>query len=162
MYIEYHADIISQCITRFQCSHNTSQLDVHACVPTRTTILQLSWILSGTTGVSWYQKKHSPTHTYHGDQSSLICFFHLIRSMASSLFTLCAWQSFSTICVQVFFGLPLGLAPSTSYSIHLFTQSISSFCSTCPYYRNLFCYSTEIMSSNPSLSTLYLELYLVA
>jgi len=28
-----------------------------------------------------------------------------------------AWQSFSTISLQVFFGLPLGLAPSTSYSI---------------------------------------------
>ena len=31
--------------------------------------------------------------------------------------------------LQVFFGLPLGLAPSTSYSIlvHFFTQSLSSF-----------------------------------
>jgi len=28
---------------------------------------------------------------------------------------------------QVFFGLPLGLAPSTSYSIHFFTQSLSPF-----------------------------------
>jgi len=26
------------------------------------------------------------------------------------------------------------------------------FCSTCPYHRNLFCCSTEIMSSNPSFS----------
>jgi len=25
-----------------------------------------------------YQKKHSPTHTYRGHQSSLICFIHLI------------------------------------------------------------------------------------
>jgi len=54
--------------------------------------------------------------------------------------------------LQVFFGLPLGLAPSTSYSIHFFIQSLSSFRSTCPYHRNLFCCSTEIMSSNPSLS----------
>jgi len=38
-------------------------------------------IFSGTTRVSWYQIKHSPTHTYHGHQSSFICFFHLIRSM---------------------------------------------------------------------------------
>jgi len=29
------------------------------------------WILSGTTQVSWYQKKHSPTHTYCGHQSFL-------------------------------------------------------------------------------------------
>ena len=53
--------------------------------------------------------------------------------------------------LQVFFDLPLGLAPSTSYSIHFFTH-ISSFHSTCPYNCNLFCSSSEIMSSNPSLS----------
>ena len=109
------------------------------------------WILSGTTWLSRCQKKHSPTHTYHGHQSSLICFLHLLRSMASSLFNFCVWHSFSTISLQVFFGLPLGLAPS-AYSIHFFTQSLSSFLSTCPYHCNLFCSSTEIMSSNPSLS----------
>jgi len=69
------------------------------------------WILSGTTWVRRYRKKHSPTHTYHGHQSSLICFLHPIWSMASSLFSLCTWQSFSTIPLQVFIGLPLGLAP---------------------------------------------------
>jgi len=83
-----------------------------------------------------------------------------IRSMASSLFDSHAWQSFSTISLKVFFGLRLGWAPSTSYSIHFFTQSLSSFHSTCPYHCNMFCWSTEIMSSNPSLSTLYLELCL--
>jgi len=72
-------------------------------------------------------------------------------SMASSLFNLRAWQSFSTNSLQVFFGLPLGLAPSTSYSIHFFTQSLSSFRNTCQYYHNLFCCSTGIMSSKPSL-----------
>jgi len=91
------------------------------------------WILSKTTQFSQYQKKPSLTHTYHGHQSSLICFIHLIRSMASSLFNLRAWQSFSRMSLQVFFGLPLGLAPSTSYSIHFFIQSLSSFCITCPY-----------------------------
>jgi len=110
------------------------------------------WILSGTTGVSHYQKKHSPTHTYRGHQSSLICFLHRLWSIASSLINLHAWQSFSTISLQAFFGVPLGLAPSTSYSIHFFTQSFSSFCNTCPYHCNLFCCSTEIMLSNPSLS----------
>jgi len=94
------------------------------------------WVLSGNTWVSWYQKKHLPTHSCCGHQSSLICFLHLLRSMASSLFSLCAWQSFSTISLQVFFGLPLGLALSTSYSIHFFTQTLSSFRSTCPYYCN--------------------------
>jgi len=117
------------------------------------------WILSGTSRVIQYQKKHSPTHTHRGDQSSVICFLHLLRSTACSLFNLRAWQSFSAISVQVFFGLPVGLAHSTSYSIHFFTQSLSSFCSTFPYRHNLFFCSMEIMSSNlVSLSTLYLEL----
>jgi len=48
-------------------------------------------------------------------------------------------------------GLPLGPPPSASYTIHFFTQSLSSFRSTCPYHRKLFCCSTKIMSSNPSL-----------
>jgi len=82
--------------------------------------------LSGTTRVSRYQKKHSPTH--HPDHHPVfISFFHLLRSIASSLFKLRAWQPFCTTYVPVLFGLPLGLEPSTSYSIHFFTQSVSSF-----------------------------------
>jgi len=101
--------------------------------------------------VSRYQKKHSPTHTNRGHQSSVICFLHLSQSMTSSLFNLHAC-TLSAISLHVFFGLPLGLAPSISYCIHFFIQSLSSFRSTCPYYRNLFCCRSEIMSSNPSLS----------
>jgi len=41
------------------------------------------WILSRTVQVSWYQNKHSPTHTYPDHQSSFICFLHLLQSMAS-------------------------------------------------------------------------------
>ena len=42
---------------------------------------------------SRYQKKHSPTH--HPDHHPIfISFFHLPRSIASSLFKLRAWQSF--------------------------------------------------------------------
>jgi len=98
-----------------------------------------------------YQKKHSPTHIYPGHQSFFICFLHLLRSTASSLFNLRAWQFFCTISVQVFFGLPRS-GTLHSCSIHFFTQSLSSFCSTCPYHCHLFCYSIEIMSSNSSLS----------
>jgi len=65
---------------------------------------------------------------------------------------LCAWQSFCTTSVHVLFGLPLGLEPSTSYSIHFFTQLASSFRNTCPYHCNLFCCSINIISSIPSLS----------
>jgi len=110
--------------------------------------------------MSRYKKKHSPPHTCCGHQSSLICFIHLLRSMASSLFNYMHDSLFYNVS-QVFFGLPLGLALSTSYSIHFFTQSLSSFRSTCPYLSNMFCCSTKVMSSNPSLSTIYLELYLV-
>jgi len=64
---------------------------------------------------------HPPSTTMHGilpvQSTHLTIFFHNI---------------------QVFFGLPLGLAPSTSYSIHFFTKSLSSFCNACPYHRNLF------------------------
>ena len=34
--------------------------------------------LLGTTRVSWYQKKHSPTHTYPDRQSCFISFLHLM------------------------------------------------------------------------------------
>ena len=107
---------------------------------------------SGTTRVGRYQKKHSPTHTHSDHQTSFIIFLHLQRSMASSLFILRAWQSSRTTSLQVLFGLPLCLGPSTSYTIHFFTQSSSSFRSTCPYQRNLFCCNTNAMSSIPSLS----------
>ena len=61
-------------------------------------------------------------------------------------------QSFCTTSFHVLFGLLLGLEPSTSYSIHFFTQSVSSFRSTCPYHhRKLFCCSINIISSIPSL-----------
>ena len=82
-------------------------------------------LLSGTTRVGRYQKKHSPTHTHTDHRTSFINFLHLLRSIASSLFSLRAWQSFSTTSVQVLFGLLLGLGPSTSYSTDFFTQASS-------------------------------------
>ena len=107
--------------------------------------------LSRTTRVSRYQKKHSPTH--HPDHHPIfISFFHLPWSIASSLFKWHAWQSFCTTSFHVLIGLPLGLEPSTLYSIHFFTQSVSSYHSTCPYHRSLFCCSINIISSIPSLS----------
>ena len=85
-------------------------------------------------------------------QTSFIKFLHLLRSIASSLFSLRAWQSFSTTFLHVPFGHPFGLGPSTSYSMHFFTQSSSSFCSTCPYHRSLFCCNASAVSSIPNLS----------
>ena len=72
-------------------------------------------LLSGTTRVGRYQKKHSPTHTHPDHRTSFIIFLHLQRSTTSSLFSLRACQSSRTTSLQVHFGLPLGLGPSTSY-----------------------------------------------
>ena len=98
--------------------------------------------------MSLYQKKHSPTHNCYDHQPFFISFIHLLWSILSFLFNLHAWQSFCTISLQVLFGLPLVLEPSTLYSIHFFTQS-SPLCNTCLYYRNLFGCSMKIMSSIP-------------
>jgi len=77
-------------------------------------------LLSGTNRVGWYQKKQS-----HPSWSSDIPYRlpPLLQSVVSSLFSLHAWQSLSTTSLQVLFGLPLGLGPSTSYSMHFFNQS---------------------------------------
>jgi len=57
--------------------------------------------LSGTTWVSWYQKKHSPVHTHLDHQPSFIHFLRLLWSIESSLFNLLAWQFFSITFLQV-------------------------------------------------------------
>ena len=44
------------------------------------------------------------------------------------------------------------LGPLASYSMHFFTQSSSSSCTTCPYHCSLFCCHTDAMSSIPNLS----------
>jgi len=79
---------------------------------------------SGTTRVSQYQKKNSPTH--HFDHHPIfISFFHLPQSIASSLFKLRAWQYFCTTSFHVLW--------STSWSgalhliFHTFLQPISVF-----------------------------------
>ena len=94
---------------------------------------------SGTTQVGRYQKKQkrSPTHTHHDDRTSIVNFLHLLRYIASSLFSLSARQSSLTTSLQVLFGLPLGLGPSTSYSMHFFTQSLPSFWHNKRTYTNM-------------------------
>ena len=85
--------------------------------------------LSGTTQVSRYQNKHSPTHL-SWSSSNLYQLLPSTWSTASSLFNLRVWQTFCTTSFQVLFGLPVGLEPSTSYSIHFFIQSVCSFLNT--------------------------------
>ena len=125
-------------------SHSEWQTHTHNTQP-------FNSLWSGRTRVGRYQKKHSPTHTHPDHRTSFIIFLHLQRSMASSLFILRAWQSSCTTYLQVLFGLPLGLGHSTSYSIHFFTQSSSSFRSICPYQCSLSA-AIPMLSSIPSLS----------
>jgi len=101
-------------------------------------------LLSRTTRVSRYHKKHSPTHP-PDHHPIFISFFYLPWSTASSLFKLHAWQSVCTTSLHVLFGLPLGQERSTSYPVRFFTQSVSSFRNTCPHHRNLLCCSTKII-----------------
>ena len=44
------------------------------------------------------------------------------------MFSLRAWQSTLTTSLQVLFGLPLGLGPSASYSMHFLHPVIIFFC----------------------------------
>jgi len=86
------------------------------------------------------------THPPSWSSSSLYQLLPSTTIHSLLLVQLRAWQSFCTTSFHVLFGLPLGLEPSTSYSIHFFTQSVS-FHSTCPYHHNLFCCSINIISS---------------
>jgi len=77
------------------------------------------WILSWTTQVSHYQKNIHPltpiTAINHTLSASSIYYDPCILSVQYSCLTV-----FFHISLQVFFGLPLGLAPSTSYPIIVF------------------------------------------
>jgi len=101
--------------------------------------------------VNRYQKKHSPTYTSCGHQSSLICCLHLYDPWHPP-YSIYVSDSFFHNLTASFLWSTLGLAPSASYSIHFFTQSLSFSHDTCPYHHSLFCCSTKNMSSNPSLS----------
>ena len=68
--------------------------------------------LSRTMWVGWYPKKHSATHSHPVHQRSFINFqLHPLRSVASYVFNLHAWQSFSTISLQILSCLLLGQGP---------------------------------------------------
>jgi len=63
----------------------------HARTHTQTQLF--NGLLSGTTQVGRYQKKHSNTHTHPDHQTSFVNFLHLLRSIAFFLFisTHCAY-----------------------------------------------------------------------
>jgi len=102
--------------------------------------------------VSQYQKNNSSTDINHHSSTTIHYYLPLSTAIHSILLV-----QFTCLTVflhdlsQVLFGLPLGLASSTSNSMHIFAQSLSSFCNTCPHNCNLFCCSIEIMSFIPNL-----------
>ena len=110
---------------------------------THTTALRLCGVCPGQPG--WAGTRRN-IHTHRGHQSSQSTYSIYYDRWHLRIQSTCSTVS-STISLQVFFGLPLGLVPSTSYSIHFFTKSLSSFRNTSPYQCNLFCCSTEIMSA---------------
>jgi len=99
---------------------------------------------SGTTRVGRYQKKLTHSHpSWSSDILYQLPPFTTIHDIHSVHFT----------CLTV---LSYNLSPSPLWSsswswtlnfIHFFTQSSSSFRSTCPYQRSLFCCNTNAMSS---------------
>ena len=104
--------------------------------------------------MSRYQKKHSPTilivvvnHPYLLSPSTATHGILRIQSTCSTVF-------FHNLSPSFLWSTSWPGTPS-SYSIHFFTQSLSSFRSTCPYHRNLFHCSTEIMSSKETSAVKY-------
>ena len=68
---------------RFHSKTTTKYYRIHSHIPTQP--FNGRW--SGTTRVGRYQKKHSPTHIHPGHRTSFIHFLHLLRSIASSVFS---------------------------------------------------------------------------
>jgi len=119
------------------------------------------WTLSGTTRVSRCQKKHSPTHNYHSHQSSLICFLHLSDP----------WHNPCSIYE------PDSISPLSKFSLVYFlawhpplhTPYISSSSHCLRFAAHAYTIATCFAVIQKlyhlilvSLSTFYLELYLVA
>src|SRR5260221_13541393 len=57
-----------------------------------------------------------------------------------------------TTSIHSFFGLPLGFSPSPSKTVQPFTQSQSSFLSTCPNHLSLFRFTSTPIAPTPILS----------
>jgi len=111
------------------------------------------WISSGKTRLAKrYQKKHSPTHTYCVINHQAYLLPPFIMIMASSLFNLHAWKSFSTISIQVFFGLVLAWYPPPHTPYISSPRHCLLFTAHTHTTADLSCCSTEIMSPIPSRS----------
>jgi len=107
---------------------------------------------SGNARVSRYQKKHSPTHTHPDHWTSFINFLHLLRSIASTLFSLCARQPSDNLSPGPLWSSSWSCTLYIILLTHCKVQRISSVnqsylaggCSNaavcCRYCTNLSCY----------------------
>jgi len=106
--------------------------------------------LSGTTWVSWYQKKHSPTYTYPDHQPSASSIYYDPWHPRCSIYVLDSVFQQSLSKFSLVYLLAWHPPLHTPYISSL--KWLTSFRSTCLYHRNLFCCSIKIVSSIPSLS----------
>ena len=110
--------------------------DVHpqciknAVYPKRTTTTVLRSIVWNYPGEQ--EPQETFTQSIHADhQPSFISFLHVLQSIASSLF-IYVLDSLLAHLPPIALWSTSWSGTSTSYSIHFFTQSLSSFCNTCP------------------------------
>ena len=134
--------------------HSENLLHTHHC-------FTALWILYGTTQVSQFQKKYSPTCTYHGHQSSLICSIYYDPwhppcsvYVPDSPFP----QSLSKFCLVYLLDWhpPLHTPYISSLNHCLLFAAHAHTIATCLAVVPRLCHLILV-----SLSTLYLELYLV-
>ena len=114
-----------------------THIHTHTHTHTQTTILRHSGFCAGQPVWAGTRRNIHPPHlSWSSIAPYLLHPSNMIHGILPVQFT----------CLTVFFHnpfpsflcLPFGMAPSTSYSIHFFTKSLSSFWSTCPYHHNLF------------------------
>jgi len=115
----------------------------------------LLWHLFETIQMSRYQKKHSPIHTYPYHQPLSSCPSTMIHSILR--FKFMGLTLLTVFLHHLSPGPPWSTSwsgtPSPHFILHTFLHPIIVFFhNTCPYHCNLFCCTTDIMSSIPSLS----------
>ena len=132
---------------------------------TKTTILQLFvWDY----GLSWYQKKHSHTHTYPDHQTSFISLLNLLRSIAYALFNLraCADSLFAQSLSEFTLVYLLVWNPLDHFILHTLLHLIIVFFMQHMHAHNIAtCFAVVVPRLCHlflvSLSTLYLILHLL-
>ena len=106
---------------------------------------------SGTAWLGRYEKKHSPTHTHPDRQTSFINFLHLLWSVASSLFSLRAWQSF-----------PQPLSRSSLVFLLVLDPQLHTLCISSPNHHLLFTAHAHTNAACFAVVPMLCHLYLVS